>query len=336
MLLCRLIFYFLAGTLASALAVACTGLPSLFAAFLAAIFLWGVARASSVSSPARFVVLLMFGSASWLTSSWWLATGVHSMNQSYWWTGYVVASVAALWGGVPYMVLALLPSKREVQGSLRTTLGAAALFSVVTDCWPHPFAGNVAVGLTSAPAAIQIAEIGGVPLLLCILHVVGFLFAEGILQRGASRLRFWCWATTLLLLWIGAGWFRFEQVRRRDSGAPHLVVGVVQPNIPIEGVPSLGIEGSMEELATRTRTLLLSTKSRADVVIWPEIPKYFSPKNNPNDRSFIHSIVEGSSAPLLLNADMFTNETVYGRVPRRGTYGVPKAPSHSDWRVPSV
>jgi apolipoprotein N-acyltransferase len=89
---------------------------------------------------------------------------------------------------------------------------------------------------------------------------------------------------------------------------------VVQPNLPIEHVQSLGVVGAREDLFDYTKQLLTMINP-PDVIAWPEVPLFFSPKNNPDDIEALDVLLKDAATPLLVNADMFTNETVYGRVP---------------------
>lgn len=303
----------------SAVAVSSLGFLSAISTFLSALLLgaWRfnlpARRATSIAVTAG-----IFAGA-WFASSWWLAVGVYSMNQSYWWTGYLAAFAAAVWGGIPYAVI-LLPS--PVYHPVLRSAYTAALLSIVVHSWPHPFNCTPAIGLLSALPLIQIVEVGGMPLLFFLLYFISFLITDLFIHRRENAVRRVLLPTvfTVVALWYGFGIYRLHRMPTDVYKGTSIQFGVIQPNIPIEGVPPLGLSGSREQLFTTTLNLLnIPNLPRGDAhiaaIVWPEIPIYFSPINNPIDMGAVTELVDKIGVPLLVNADMYTNETVHGRVP---------------------
>jgi apolipoprotein N-acyltransferase len=297
----------------SSIAVSSLGTLSVVGAFAAAIFL-GVWR---VQFQARSIVTLtavvVVYSAAWLASAWWLAVGVHSMNQSYWWTGYCAALLAALWGGAPYSVLAL---RIRFSNPIVNSTFWAALLSVVVHLWPHPFNCTSAIGLVSSLPLLQVVDLGGLPIVFFLLHLVSFLVVDlWVFRNGAATRRsVMLTMLTVISIWSGYGIYRMNLIGEITSGNETLTIGVIQPNIPIEGVAPMGVPGSREQLFATTRSVATGVQ-QIDLMVWPEIPIYFSPTNNPNDKEEVVGLVKEIGLPLLLNADMYTNDTVHGRVP---------------------
>lgn len=310
----------------SSLSVAYLGYASVVASFFAAVSL-GWARKlrgeREFSHSANALFFGALGTVGWLCSTAWLATGVHSMNQSYWWTGYVVGGIAALIGGVPFTILSLpLLRVRSSDSALITMIrnaAAAASFSACVHLWPHPFTGSAAIGLLNSQFLSQLASIGGMPVLLFALHWIGFTAGGALRVNGEPRATGYVAgsigvAVVASAAWFGWGWYAISSINREIEGASTLVVGVVQPNIQIEGSVPLGKPGSKESLYEQTAELLRRSPP-VDIVVWPEIPLYFSPSNNPLDSTKLSELLSGVTTPLLVNADMYTNETVFGRVP---------------------
>jgi apolipoprotein N-acyltransferase len=297
----------------SSIAVSSLGVLSVFGAFAAALFL-GVWRAHMPVRPiATLITVVSVYAAAWLSSSWWLAVGVHSMNQSYWWTGYCAALVAALWGGAPYAVLSL---RIHFSNPILRSAFWSALLSVAVHMWPHPFNCTAAIGLVSALPLLQAAELGGLPLVFFLLYFLSFLFVELWSTQNSVTMRrgILMVVLTIVFAWSGYGMYSIDLFTDQAPADRTIQVGVIQPNIPIEGVPPLGNPGSRGELFTTSKNMG-SGVQKVDLVVWPEIPIYFSPINNPVDKQEVFNLVQSIGVPLLLNADMYTNETVHGRVP---------------------
>ncbi len=112
---------------------------------------------------------------------------------------------------------------------------------------------------------IQLAEIGGRPLLNLLFALVGCALLEGVRARrpGVIALGAACIVVPLVY-----GLIRLPEVRAARAAAPALDVGVVQPDVGIlvENDPSKWL-GTLDELRGMSRIL---EKEGADVVVWPE------------------------------------------------------------------
>ena len=263
-------------------------------------------------------ICMIFGFFSWVTSAWWLSVGINSMNQSYWWAGYVAILVICLLGALPYGIFGIFCGKLNLlsDGNARPLL-ASALLSVAIELTPSPFPGSLVHGLSSAPLLLQLADLGGAPLIHFMVYAVGLSLARGLIARESVRRRRYHFLVTLVLILLTVSYGQFRMVQNGPTSDPAnaISVAMVQPNIPIQGAAaSLGEPGSLDTLLEQTRVLLHSSPT-PDVIVWPEIPVYFSPFNSPPDQERLKNLLKGTTVPLILNADMFTNETVNNRVP---------------------
>ena len=259
-----------------------------------------------------------FSFISWMLCAWWLSVGINSMNQSYWWAGYLAISVLSLIGALPYAIFGILCGQLKLLcGPRARPLLASATLSIVVELCPTPFPGSLVHGLSSAPVLLQLADWGGTPLVHFVVYAIGFSLALAAMERESTRRRshHFFIAFTLVAFTLFYGVFRMWQNSAPSDRSEEIRVALVQPNIPIQGVRTLpGVPGSLETLLEQTRGLLHSTP-QPDLIVWPEIPLYFSPFNSPPDQERLENLLRGTSVPLVLNADMFTNETVNNRVP---------------------
>lgn len=152
------------------------------------------------------------------------------------------------------------------------SLAVAGIPSLLTIEWLQPqifplYAGNA---LVSAPAWIQIADLGG-PLLLTALVAVANLvvFETWAWARGrrGRPLVVWTAAGAIALGTLGYGHRRVAALGTAIRSAPALRVGVVQANLGI-------LEKRTQSLVTHRRHLELTRELLAggplDLVVWPE------------------------------------------------------------------
>jgi len=196
----------------------------------------------------------------------------------------------ALWMAIPYGLWALGLRLGPFEG-WRSYAWPVVLFVALQFVWPNLFPYTPLIGFAERPALMQLAELGGVPLLEAI--VVGWAVAAArVLTRKRLRAAAADLAVVLLLppAMLAYGAARIQAIEAASAAAPVLRVGIVQPNIPVgAGMPGL------ERLERLRKPSAELAAAGAELVVWPEGGTYPYRVARP----FVHERVLGPGRPLL-------------------------------------
>jgi len=151
-------------------------------------------------------------------------------------------------------------------------LAVAAIAPLVSVEWllPQIFPVYAGAGLVSAPAWIQIADLGGPLLLTALLATVNCAaFASFAWLRGERRRPLAAWLALLAVAGgaLGYGRLRTDALAAALRGAPTLEIGLVQANLGLLEKRQQGIVTHRRHLE-QTRELLAA--GPLDLVVWPE------------------------------------------------------------------
>lgn len=191
----------------------------------------------------------------------------------------------------PYWLVGLLWSGPGFAGRWLHAMWRALLFGCAVGLLPTWLPASLASGQYVHPRLIQVADIGGVPLLLCAVAGCNVLLAQA-LREVSPRARAAAVAGALALpaaLWL-YGDVRLRQVDAAPSTT--LDVGWVQPY--------LGRDDAIDGLLARTRAL--AAGARLDLIVWPEFPPPFSWSDSGGDRARVAALLQQTATPLLLNS----------------------------------
>ena len=298
--------------LALSFSIETAGLIAFIAPLLLGLALTGTSQKQNLISSA------IYGIGAWILSSWWLGTGINAMNQTYWWAGSLGVITLAILNAVPYFTFAAISNACKLFEKKRSRpFLASALLTLLVELWPAHFPGSLSNAITSATRLIQICDWGGTPLIHFLIYSVGFSLTTLFRKEAGISIKFTAPLISFCLLICSTfyGTTRLADWRNRMTAITPVRISLVQPNLHIQGaVQNFGKAGTLDSLLTQTKQLLESSPT-PELIVWPEIPIYFSPFNSPPDRARLDTLLAGQTTPLLLNADMFSNETINGRVP---------------------
>lgn len=238
--------------------------------------------------------------------------------------GFVCNAVALSWivgllqafGGFPLVAavpVAMLLFCGQAVAFALAAAGAAALGGRGAPLWlVLPAAWTVAFSLTPAlfpwrPAAtqvswlpwVQLADVGGQPLLDLLLALAGCGLVEGLRARRLGALMV---AAACVLGPLAYGVVRIPEIEAERAAASPLSVGVVQPNVGIydKHDPRLWHE---QLVRLRTSTAALEDQG-AELVVWPETaypyPMTRGARREPRGRVAPHR--DGVTGPLLIGS----------------------------------
>ena len=223
-----------------------------------------LARRPQVTRRQALLLGLVGGLGIGLVGFSWIAELLVRFAGMPWPVGIAGLGIFALWMAIPYALWALGLRLGPWQG-WASYAWPAALFVSLQFLWPNLFPYTPLIGFAETPAFMQLAEIGGVPLLEALV-VVWAVAAARALTRQSPRTAALDVAAVLLIpsLIFAYGSARMQALDAEAEGSRSLRIGIVQPNIPVGGMPA---DQRLDRL--RTSSAQLAAKG-AELIVWPE------------------------------------------------------------------
>lgn len=262
--------------------------------------------------------LSLFSGISWIMIARWLPDGINAMNPSYPWLGWVTLLFLASMSAIPYFVGGWIIGRFSWLSSRKhRPFSAAALLSLLVELWPARLPGSLGHALYREITFIQIVEIGGTGFLSFVTYGLGFAAAGMVAKNRASAERLTSLGILIAVL-VPTYLFGMIQEKKWSSyfeNSAVMRVAYIQPNLPLEYLSTPGSsENSLDSLIDQTHEIILSD-SNLDLVAWPEIPIFFSPRNSQSAEDALNKLLGTNQVPLLANADSYPETTLYDRVP---------------------
>ena len=223
--------------------------------------------------------------------------------------GIIGLGLFAFWMSIPYALWALGLRFGPGRG-WASFVWPAAHFVSLQFSWPNVFPYTPLIGFAEAPAFMQLAELGGVPLLEALV-IVWAVAAAGFMMYAGWRTRLGNGAAVLLIptLMFGYGSARMAALDAQAEGGPSLRVGIVQPNIPVGGM-------SASERLHRLRTPSAELAGRGvEFIVWPEAGTfpYRVARPFPGDRALGQGrVMAQHRVPTFLGAGSIAPNARYG------------------------
>jgi apolipoprotein N-acyltransferase len=206
------------------------------------------------------------------------------------------------WTAVPFGLWTLGVARGPERGAL-AIVWPLVLWTALAEAWPAVFPYTVVIGLAEAPMWMQVAELGGVPLVAAQVLLVGVLLADAVLggSRRARVCRVAVAAAIPLVSALGGQW-RLSQIDAEQARARRVRFGVVQPNT------------ALGDLDTGDRMLRLRVMSRlaaeqgAQLLVWPEAGAFPFRTRRPFLRDFsdpYRSVLYGHGLPTIFGAGSY-------------------------------
>jgi apolipoprotein N-acyltransferase len=204
------------------------------------------------------------------------------------------------------VILAFTLIVRVIRTRIPVPLALLAPLVIVVCEWSLPEFFPYGRWITQAwhPLMIQITEFTGPLGVSALLMMVNGALYDSIVRGGLDRGSAFGSAAALFAV-IAFGYFRMQQIDEAVVRAPHLKIGIVQPNMATDANSRMTEEEAQRRLAalqTQTRRL---EKSGADLVVWSEgsypmrLPRNFSVDYSPDST---HMIRRRTRVPLIIGA----------------------------------
>jgi len=172
---------------------------------------------------------------------------------------------------IPFAVVGIYSAVSELTGIRRAVIGSA-IWVAVMYAMPSVFPVTPGLMLHVFPLAIQLADVGGVPLVNFILFLINFLIAEIFYQMLKHRRPFKELGYLLIVIAIitGYGWIRLTTFQSDDT-ARKIKVALIQPNLP-RGVNEVGLirDNNTQVISALEMTRRLLKTNSLDLAVFPE------------------------------------------------------------------
>ena len=152
----------------------------------------------------------IYGFIIWLTSAWWLANGLYLYVELSHEVAWLWTVLGCMVSAIPYAAFGILFGYFKWMDRPYGPLRSAACLTVLLSGFPYLFPGSHVHSLYHFPWAIQVLDLGGVPLLLFALNVMNFLILGAIVNRlkGQKAGRHSVAFALILALMAGYGHYR--------------------------------------------------------------------------------------------------------------------------------
>lgn len=260
------------------------------------------------SRTACFIYAYACGVLGWIASTSGLVVGLSSYSRISYGTAAVVVALGCACLAMPYGVFGLFYGRCQWMTGRLGALKTAACLTVLLSFFPSPLPLDSSHALYGFPLLVQLLDLGGQPLLLFTLLLINWLLVDLVL-RVRERRNYWssaAWIASICVLVVGYGYFRLARLQAEEGRiTPDRVlrVGIIQPNIPLEGdpIPHSTALNQLQTLLDQSASLFPAGQ-QVDLVVWPETPIRISCEEEPVSlRPEISAIVVRYGVPFLIN-----------------------------------
>ncbi len=259
-----------------------------------------IARTSAHRRPRQIFMLGWIGGlCTGLVGFPWIAETLERFGDLPPWLAAVGLLLFSAWTAVPFGFFAWGVSRGPQRG-IKAVLWPLVLWIALTFVWPALFPYTVVIGIAEAPPWMQVAELGGVPLVVTQVVLVGVLLADATLG-GPTRARLWRGLGAVAVPVVSGllGMWRLGQIDAELAAAPVVRVGIVQPNTALED----------PRMSDRMRRLRHQSAQAGDggaqLVVWPEAGAFPFRTRRPFARDFVdpyRSVLRGHGLPTIFGA----------------------------------
>ncbi len=259
---------------------------------------WSFRRAFLAGYACSFVINTM--------ALYWVTGLLEAFAGFPWFAAIPTAGLLFAAQALPFGIACALSAGLSSRG-VPTWLALPPCIVVVASLAPSLFPWRIANSQTGFVEWIQLAEVGGQPLLDLFLAFAGIGLGRALVPTASSRERIVALSVALVAFLgpLAYGCVRLPEVRAERARAPVVRVGVVQPNVPIDEKHDPATAwAQLAELTRMTRDL---ESERVDLVVWPETAFPFPvPRTRRRDSDAAIPIMgPGVHGPLLVGAVTF-------------------------------
>ncbi len=253
-----------------------------------------------------FKIAWLTATLGWMASIWWIVIGLSQVANSSINITLLMVFIFCMIAALPYAFGAWLHVRLSLGRTILGVIQSSIIFTVLVCLLPQILPGNLAHALYLQTEHIQLAAIGGVPLVYFIVHLVNSLVA---LSTTHHQIRTKILASIAAIsLMVGNYTYgqqtmkEIRQLERVDLVSPPLNLLLVQPNYSV----TLRTREDWTKHRQSLTRLVGKDSTLADLIILPEIPMPISYLDFQDDQQFINQLVENSA--LLLAATEYDHQ----------------------------
>ncbi|MCI2282725.1 apolipoprotein N-acyltransferase [Colwellia sp. MSW7] len=267
-----------------------------------------------------FFLGLLAATLGWMCSIWWAINGISEITSTQANLVIPFVFIFCFLSALPYAIACWFHVRLKSGYSVVGALSSAVIFTVLVNYIPHILPGNLAHALYKRPLFIQLADVGGVPLVFYIIHCINFLLANAItLVKTNRRQSQGCLllAITLFFANIAYGDYRLSQSQVFDGKAGKtLHIAMLQPNIDIKNRTRNDWKTQQTLLTPVLDTL--EQNQNVDLVVFPEVPVPISYQYYPEDKLYFEKHLP--SKTLLMTTIKPANNHFESDINENGSY----------------
>jgi apolipoprotein N-acyltransferase len=193
----------------------------------------------------------------------WIAHTLIRFAEAPAWAAYMGLFAFAAWTAIPFGIFVAAVARGPTRG-WAAYLWPIAVWVGVSKVFPALFPYTPMIGIAEVPEWMQLAELGGVPLVEAQVIVVGILIADGLLQTAGARWTRLAIAVVIPISSWGYGAWRIAGIDAETETAPTVRFGIVQPNTPLF---MRNRQAKINRLHAQSR---LAEDEGAQIMVWPE------------------------------------------------------------------
>jgi len=247
-----------------------------------------------------FMLGLLTATLGWMCSIWWAIDGLTKVTYSQ--SNIVIPFIFlfCLFSALPYAIACWLHARFLWGNSIVGAFKSTAVFTLLVNYIPSILPGNLAHALYLSPLQIQLIDIGGVPMLFFVIHLVNFLLACAVINRKKAKQKSITCLLLALAIWLlnyGYGYIKTTYLLNKTASID-ITIAIIQPNLSV----SLRSRDDWLQKAPLVQSLISQAvdNHQTDLIVLPEIPVPVSYKYYPQDKIIFDQIIKNNS--LLLTA----------------------------------
>lgn len=251
-----------------------------------------------------FFVSFSYGFLIWLCSAWWIKKGAQQWVNPSETLAWTITVLFCLYHAIPYALFGLYQGIYGINSPHISACRNAIILTAFVYIYPAIFLGSIANSLYNQPLFIQVADIGGVPLLFFVIVFFNGLVADCFV-RFRTKDSFYKRAALAVMIAASVsiyGAYRLHEQANlcKNAGTKDMILVLsIQPNLPIRYnyIATTGRGGELDKAADFT--LEQATRfMEAEMVVWPEIPPTLACMDKNTEGPF-RSFLEKLGRPFL-------------------------------------
>ncbi len=239
-----------------------------------------------------FMLGLLTATLGWMCSIWWVVDGLTKVTFSQ--SNIVIPFVFifCIFSALPYAISCWLHARFSWGSSIFGAFKSACVFTVLVNFIPSILPGNLAHALYLSPLQIQLLDIGGVPILFFIIHLVNFLLATAFIHRKSNKQKSITCLLVALSIWLlnyGYGYIKTTYLLN-NTPSVEMTVAIIQPNLAV----NLRTRDDWLQKAPLFQSVIsqVVNNHHTDLIVLPEIPVPVSYKNYQQDPLIFNPVIK--------------------------------------------